>query len=76
MMVTKNYMDESNKPVFELYILNLKTGEMQKNDLGNTLPKDTQIVGMDWSPDGKNVLISCYSTVSEDNLMKTVIPKE
>ena len=50
--------------------------EMQKNDLGNTLPKDAQLIGTDWSPDGKKILLGTYSVIWEDYLMKTVIPKE
>jgi hypothetical protein len=49
---------------------------MKNLDLGNTLPRDTQITDADWSPDGKKILLCCFSMISEDNLMKTVIPKE
>jgi Tol biopolymer transport system component len=76
MLVTKRFENEMKKQTFELYILDLGTGEMQKIDLGNTLPRDAQITDTDWSPDGKKILLSCFSLVSEDNLMKTVIPKE
>jgi Tol biopolymer transport system component len=74
MVVTKKFMNEKMKQICELYILDLKTGETEKLDMGNTLSGEVLDIRADWSPDGKKILLDCYSMVSEDNLMKTVIP--
>ena len=76
MLVIKVLTDEKMNQTFELYVLNLETGETKKVDLGNTLPKDVQLRYTDWSLDGKEVVLGTIAWVSEDHLMRTVIPKE
>ena len=76
MLVTTLIIDEKMNQTFKLYILDLGTGETEKIDMGNTLPKDIMIRSTDWSPDGKEILLGCMSWVTEDHLMRTVIPKE
>jgi Tol biopolymer transport system component len=76
MLVTKSLTDEKMNETFELHILDVGTGDTQKIDLGDTLPRDVSITATDWSPDGKGILLGCMTWVMEDHLMQTVIPKE
>ena len=74
LIVNRKITDEKMNQKFELCVIDLATGNIEDIDLGNSLPKDAQIRFIDWSPDGKELIISTVSWVSEDHLMKNVIP--
>jgi hypothetical protein len=74
LMIVKVITDEKMNQTFELNVYHFESGIFEKINLGNTLPKDVQIRGIEWSPDGNEVALMTVSWFNEAHLMKTVIP--
>ena len=75
-MVPKAIIDAKMNEKHEIHVFDLETGYSEIVDLGKSLPKDAQIREIDWSPNGKEIVIGVVSWVFEDHLMKNVIPEE
>lgn len=73
LMVTRIKTGENGQK-FDVLAFDTENGTSETIDLGNSLPKGSQIRNVDWSQDGKSILLGTVSRVFEDHLMKNVIP--
>ncbi len=73
-LVDRAYATEGSKQ--SLFILPVTGGSEKEINLSKSLPKKSAIIFSDWSPDGKKIVFTLRSQLSEVLLFQNVIPKE
>jgi Tol biopolymer transport system component len=59
-----------------LFIVPEAGGPVKEIDLGKRLPPRSEIRTPDWSPDGKKIIFTLRSSISEVSLLRNVIPPD
>jgi Tol biopolymer transport system component len=67
---TKNWVGSA------IYVVDLNDGKARKLDLGNSLPKGSEIVSINLSPDGRRLAFDGRLLKSETLLIRNVLPQD
>ena len=74
LMVTRVHNCENGDQSYDVLAFDTENANSETIDPGRSLPKNSQIRNIDWSPEGDKIVLGTVSWVFEDHLMKNVIP--